>query len=332
MKQLYCTLMICALVVLMSCSALCFHNAQAIHPNTKTKIKSTIIDGAYYLRNEDPYDKWDLGSLLRENDQDQGIVFCDSFIVFHFAQPGQYHRTQSISSIYYHLWHRTPQPGHPYGELFSMGYSTVYDHSPAMNESITLNVSQAITTIEEYGLTTTVQHTNPAIASFYEDEIFNFSVKIVGSFPKMINSPEQQSFIIINVEDNQTLQQMDRDQDFLSDYDELFLYYTNPFNKDTDNDQATDYEEVHAEQYGQLNSNPNDYQDTTDYRVQLGDTNRDGTVNFDDIDAFVLAVVDQQQYQNIYGIDACVHADCNRDNIVTFDDIDPFINYLCTTT
>jgi len=55
------------------------------------------------------------------------------------------------------------------------------------------------------------------------------------------------------LEDNQTLKSYDRDDDKLNDFDELFVYYTNPFDNDTDNDGYSDFEESDD------GTNPNDF-------------------------------------------------------------------------
>ena len=82
-------------------------------------------------------------------------------------------------------------------------------------------------------------------------------------------SPHQSSFIILNLEDNETLRRLDRDNDYLNDYVECYKWYTSPFDSDTDNDGATDYEEVVGALHGYTNSDPNDYTDNTDYRCRI---------------------------------------------------------------
>jgi hypothetical protein len=96
--------------------------------------------------------------------------------------------------------------------------------------------------------------------------------------PGVINNRSFTSFILFNVPDNATLNApyVDSDSDFLSDWNELYIYYTNPFLDDTDNDAVTDYIETLS------GSDPNNYTDTleltdiirnygTDYMVWLGE-------------------------------------------------------------
>jgi hypothetical protein len=60
----------------------------------------------------------------------------------------------------------------------------------------------------------------------------------------------------------------------------------------------------------------------------LGDLNCDGLVNFDDINAFVLALSDPAAYAAAFPSCDRLKADCNGDGLVNFDDIDPFVALL----
>ncbi len=59
-----------------------------------------------------------------------------------------------------------------------------------------------------------------------------------------------------------------------------------------------------------------------------GDTNCDGAVDFDDINPFVAALVDEDGYYANYPDCAYENADCNADGGVDFDDINPFVALL----
>ena len=83
-------------------------------------------------------------------------------------------------------------------------------------------------------------------------------LKLYASYPKVVSNRSFTSFVIFNVPDNSTLQTLDTDNDGLNDYQELYVYYTNPFLADTDNDGYSDYNEINA------GTNPNVY---TDYPV-----------------------------------------------------------------
>ena len=60
----------------------------------------------------------------------------------------------------------------------------------------------------------------------------------------------------------------------------------------------------------------------------LGDLNCDGGINEQDINPFVLALVNPAVYQQAYPDCNVVNADCNRDNYVNSLDIDPFVDML----
>ncbi len=57
----------------------------------------------------------------------------------------------------------------------------------------------------------------------------------------------------------------------------------------------------------------------------LGDLNCDGVVDFDDINPFVLALVNPAGYEAHYPACSWLNADINRDGLVNFDDINPFV-------
>ncbi len=59
-----------------------------------------------------------------------------------------------------------------------------------------------------------------------------------------------------------------------------------------------------------------------------GDSNCDGAINFDDIDAFVLALSDPATYHAVYPDCDILNADCNNDGTLDFDDIDSFVALL----
>ncbi len=58
---------------------------------------------------------------------------------------------------------------------------------------------------------------------------------------------------------------------------------------------------------------------------RYGDMNCDGVVNFDDIDAFVIALVDQSTYAAAWPDCNWLHADLDGSGDVNFDDIDGFV-------
>ena len=207
------------------------------------KVKSltiTEINGLYYLRDDDLLNWLDVGSLLRDKPLDEEVTLCGAGILFHFAEQGTYLENYTINNIYYHIWQKTPETPLE-GEIFDLGYYTSDGHNGYLNESIMINTSDYIVNVDNYRLIQVMQFTNPDIAFFRGDEIYNFTIKSLGYSPRIRTFPNQYSFIILNLEDNSTLQNYDRDGDNLNDFYELFIYYTNPFDRDTDNDGFSDY-------------------------------------------------------------------------------------------
>lgn len=275
LKYLFSKGMIVGIIILFVVLCITSSTANVIEMNSSASRKpiekmlietTTEIDGLYFLRDDDIGDPMnDEGSLLKEVPLENETTFCGMYILFHFAEVGTYTETNTVTNIYYHIWQKTPE--YPFeGWVFDIGYSTLDSHNWYMNESIKINTSECISVVDNYRLVQAMQYTNPEIATFEGDEIYNFTVKSMGNCPVIRNNPNQYSFVILNLEDNLTLQGFDRDSDYLNDFDELFVYFTNPLDKDTDSDGATDYEEVNGASHGYQNSDPNDYTDTTDYR------------------------------------------------------------------
>ncbi len=63
-------------------------------------------------------------------------------------------------------------------------------------------------------------------------------------------------------------------------------------------------------------------------RLVAGDANCDGRLDFDDINRFVLALVEQASFEAQYPGCRWLNADINGDGRVTFDDINPFVKCL----
>jgi hypothetical protein len=62
--------------------------------------------------------------------------------------------------------------------------------------------------------------------------------------------------------------------------------------------------------------------------THYGDLNCDGVINFDDINAFVLALSNPAGYQQQYPNCDILDGDINRDGVVNFNDINPFVALL----
>ncbi len=63
-----------------------------------------------------------------------------------------------------------------------------------------------------------------------------------------------------------------------------------------------------------------------------GDMNFDGTVDFDDIDSFVLGLVDSETYVSTFGVSPVLRGDADRNGAIDFDDIPGFVAQLVGNT
>lgn len=64
------------------------------------------------------------------------------------------------------------------------------------------------------------------------------------------------------------------------------------------------------------------------FSTLLGDLDVDGDIDFDDIDAFVLGLVNMPQYEAQYGVAPVLHGDMDQDGRFDFDDIPGFVDAL----
>jgi len=62
--------------------------------------------------------------------------------------------------------------------------------------------------------------------------------------------------------------------------------------------------------------------------VMGGDMDRDGDVDFDDVQPLVLALTSPGSYEQMYGVAAALHGDVDDDGDLDFDDIDEFVQLL----
>ena len=81
-------------------------------------------------------------------------------------------------------------------------------------------------------------------ADIGNDKIYALSFYTDGRWTNQQFGPHQQAFVIFNLPDNTTLQGLDSDSDSLTDFDELYVYYTNPKSNDTDEDGWNDGYEI----------------------------------------------------------------------------------------
>jgi len=184
--------------------------------------------------------------------------YCTMYVGYWFdetvtAQPG------TIKNIYHHFWWHTNNHNLTvaYGKSDAGFYRT-----EAWGQSYPTNTIKARTNISYNSITYYLESALMKITSpqsYTDNDIYEFFVEYLSSTetnPTVINNRSIQSFVVFNVPDNTTLQGQDTDADGLTDYQELYGTFTNPFVQDTDNDGVSDYYETVS------GSDPNDYKDT----------------------------------------------------------------------
>jgi hypothetical protein len=101
------------------------------------------------------------------------------------------------------------------------------------NDVLTVNASVFNSTYDES--LSVYQKSFPEISLDGSDsEIYDFGFQLDGMWVNVMTGEHQQAFVIFNLPDNVTLNATDTDHDNLTDFDELYVYYTNPFSADTD--------------------------------------------------------------------------------------------------
>lgn len=202
----------------------------------------TSIDGLYYFREPSPthYQNngnykgagYDIGALTKTIPTQDEYRFCGVWVQYYFDENGIYTQNKNINNIYYHIWWYTYNTGG------LIGYDELGGYNAPMSNSINVTPENAQDKINNYYLNTGKQTVNKSVTG---TSIYNFSVKFDSpppytGFPRVLSSPSQPSFVIFNLPDDAILKGRDSDGDGLNDFDELFIYNTNPYDRDTDKD------------------------------------------------------------------------------------------------
>jgi hypothetical protein len=216
----------------------------------------TTVDGIYYLR-DGPQTHYqnagsagsgsDVGTFSRTAPILNEERSCARWVQFYFDENGTYTATSTISNIYYHTWWTSTN------NSGLLGYNITGAYNASMNESFTINSTNSPNKVSGYYLYAG-QQTFATSQSIFGNAIYNFGVKFneENKNPQIISSPTKPSFIILNLPASTTIATLgisqdgdtDYDNDELTDYDELFTYYTNPYDSDTDNDNWNDKYEI----------------------------------------------------------------------------------------
>jgi hypothetical protein len=240
-------------------------------------------DGIYYLHDELPKfgqnigNLHDVGELRRSMPSHHDERYCSKWVQFEFGEPpiGGAGSPQelNITSIYYHIWWKTVD------ENALIGYNSISTYGMKMHDYFLASSGDARSVLNGsgYWLTARRQDTSASVK-----DVHDFTIKVVNEFyfPSVISGPGHPSFIIINPKSDDVLKKSDSDDDTLSDYDEMYVHYTNPYHNDTDSDGILDAGEAIE---GKTDPNNFDsdgdglldgedpYPTTSRYRVKSGD-------------------------------------------------------------
>ncbi|MCX6672062.1 MAG: DUF2341 domain-containing protein, partial [Euryarchaeota archaeon] len=162
----------------------------------------------------------------------------------------------TIKNIYHHFWWRTDNHDLfvAYGKTDAGFYRTDNWTQSYLTNTGNAHSSLTYNSLTYYLESNIMNITTPQ--SFTDNDIYEHFVEYYTSTttnPSIINNRSILSFVIFNVPDKTVLQGMDTDADGLTDYQELYLVFTNPFLQDTDNDGFSDYIEYNT------GSDPNNY-------------------------------------------------------------------------
>ncbi|HPQ41679.1 MAG TPA: hypothetical protein PLV45_15005, partial [bacterium] len=207
----------------------------------------TTINGQYYLRGmcPDGYEfcgtGYDIGQITRNPPMEDGERNCGSWILFGFKPTGFFpdETTQVIESIYFHIWWRSDD-----GFAF-FGYDSIGSKGNQVDQKYAFFSETAQCSADSYHLAVFRSDIQPEFGVYQGDAIMNMTLKLMSDLenPSIRSSPRQSSFIIINPKSDEVLRSRDRDNDGLTDYDEMYVYYTDPCFPDTDADGHSDFEE-----------------------------------------------------------------------------------------
>jgi parallel beta-helix repeat protein len=258
---------------------------ELLSENEKSDNIMDDYSGIYYLHDDLPEhgqnigNTHDVGDLQREQPHGYEERYCAKWVQFDFDEHvfGENNDEDcfTIVNVYYHIWWKSASENAKIGTEVHGLYDSSTDYSYAVSHD------DAVSTMEKngYWLTTNLQK-----VGYFQEDIHDMSIKVVSidAIPSAYSGTNQYSFIILNLEDNETLRAHDRDADGLSDYHELFTYFTNPEDQDTDNDGLNDDEEV-VEGVDGFITDPNNF-DTDNDDIQDGDDSHPLVTRFRIID------------------------------------------------
>lgn len=212
------------------------------------EIKATDVSGEYYFWGVSPThgqptgNGHDIGLLNKTRPTAWSRRQCGQFVQFFLDENGTYGEN-TFTSLYIHFcWSSTQLPdGIRFGYDVNGSYGTTDISEQSWNitdyvEFFYTNGSWTDRTYSDYKIT--VAYYDITDWTLSGTDVYNFNLDfngmaLEGVHPEVASPPNNPSFIIINPPSLTTLTTQDSDGDGLSDYDEMFVYYTDPQVVDT---------------------------------------------------------------------------------------------------
>lgn len=183
-----------------------------------------------------PTTKDDEGKYLTNEER-----HCGAWTQFYFDEAVT--SLNDLQSVYCRAWTYLEATDLPVGEVLGISVEENYN-SYFYLDSIPYESALVGQSINNYNL---VVYSNDNLNYQISDsqDLWGASFKITGGFPQVLSYPDQRSFCIVNYDSSQ-IHLQDSDNDGLTDYEEMFETYTDPYAEDTDKDNFKDYSEIVA--------------------------------------------------------------------------------------
>ena len=184
---------------------------------------------------------------------------CFAFTVFYFDE--SLIPNNNITNYHYVYWQENQHfstfngkiepTTFDYTYLFNFEYDTftftrdwkAYSGTTAINRTIVKTVANNVFN-SSYNQSLIVGGKDGFNIELKDDKQYDFGLYNEGNWINQQMGKYQQAYIIFNLPDNATLNILDSDTDGLSDFEEVYTYYTNPKSNDTDEDGMADGAEI----------------------------------------------------------------------------------------
>jgi hypothetical protein len=190
------------------------------------------------------------------------LRYCGGFVGY-FFDDSKCVEPFELKNIYYHIWSASSDGtisiywrktrGCPFGGVNGFDQvNFIYDKDSISN----IYWNNGLPSYSDmYYLCSAFRNSTASSRNFTDNDIYEFVLEAdrTEHFPSVICNRSVASFVLLNLPNNNTLITIDSDNDSLSDWQELFRFYTNPFLADTDNDGVNDKNEI------ENSTDPNDY-------------------------------------------------------------------------